>query len=199
MLGLAALMATALMACAGVSSAMAESTSFCSVDPGEGPEEVCPAGDLITHLHAATATGLKAVVLTSSINVECSVLYLADTVGELGSPLVLEGNFTYSNCTSGCTVSEENGPSEIALLKLGHEKADAELEFLMHVTCSGFINCRYIGGNMHGLFKGALLPFINGEDDFGDGTLTKESGTLCPVTAKLDLLVFSLANFYIAR
>jgi hypothetical protein len=199
MLGLVALAALMAMAFAGASSAMAESTAFCAVDPGEGPEEVCPEGELITHLHAATVAEAPAVVLTSVGNVVCGVLYLADTTQELASPLVLEGTFTYSNCTSGCSITEENGPSEIQLLKLGHEKADAKLEILMHVKCNSGINCNYIASGMKGVFKGALLPFINGEDDFGSAELKKESGVLCPTQAFLDLLVFSLETFYITK
>src|SRR5690349_2289170 len=184
MFGLAALAALMAMAFVGAPAAMAESTAFCKVDPGEGPEEVCPAGKLITHLHAETVAEFPAVVLTTVGNVVCSVLYLADTTAELASPLVLEGTFTYSSCTSGCSITEENGPSEITLLKLGHEKADAKLEILMHVKCSTGINCNYLGNGMKGVFKGALLPFINGEDEFGSSELTKEAGGfLCPKQA----------------
>ena len=54
---------------------------------------------------------------------------------------------------------------------------------------------------MKGVFKGALLPFFDEEDEFGDGKLTREpgSGFLCPKEAKLDLLIFSLSTFYITR
>jgi hypothetical protein len=201
MLGLAMLAALMAMALAGPSSAMGESTSFCNVDPGEGPEEVCPAGHLITHLHAATAAELPAAVLTSFITVACSVLYLADTTATLANPLVLEGTFTYTNCSNGCSITEENGPSQIKVLKLGHEKADANLEFLIHVKCAASIDCSFIGAGMKGLFKGALLPFAEGEDEFGEAKLTKEAGGfLCPKTAPLlDLLVFSLSTFYITN
>ena len=198
MLGLAALAALMTFAVIGVSSAMAEPTAFCAEDPGTGPEEVCPGGEIITHLHAATAEVLPAVVLTSILNVACSVLYLADTTEELASPLILEGTFTYTNCTNKCTVTEENGPSEISLLKNGHDKANAVLESLMHVSCSA-INCNYTTNGMKGLFKGSLLPFTGGEDEFGDAKLTKESGLFCPSLAELDLLVFSLETFTITR
>lgn len=198
MFGLAVLTALMAMAFTGASPAMAESTSFCSVDPGTGAKEVCPAGKLITHLHAVTAEILPAVVLTSLFDVECNVLYLADTTAELASPLILEGTFTYSNCTEGCVVTEENGPSEITLLKLGHDKADANLENLMHVKCSG-LDCYYKGGGMKGVFKGALLPFIGEEDEFGEAKLVKEKGLFCPTEAFLDLLIFSLSTFYITN
>lgn len=196
--GLVALAALMAMALAGTSSAMAESTALCAVDPGAGPEEVCPEEELIEHVHASTTAEIPSVILTSIGNVVCSVLYLADTVELLSSPLVLEGTFTYAGCTAGCSVTEENGPSEIKLLKLGHEKADAKLEFLIHVKCNGFINCNYRGEEMKGFFKGLLLPFIE-EEDFGNTELKKENGFLCPNQAFLDLLVFSLEAFHITK
>jgi hypothetical protein len=196
---LAALMG---MAFVGAGSAMAESTAFCAVDPGTGPEEVCPKGNLITKLHAATAEVLPAAVLTTLVDVVCDVLYSGKTTSELASPLILNGTFVYENCESSaggeCTVTETSAESKITLLKTGHDKAEAKLESEFLVSCNT-IHCRYSTGGMKGLFKGALLPFKGEEEEFGDATLKKVSGFLCPTAAELDLLVFSLETFTITK
>jgi hypothetical protein len=204
MLGLIVLTALMAMALTGASPAMAESTAFCAVDPGTGPEEVCPAGKLITQVHAVTAEGLNAAVLTNVVDVECEVLYSGETTQELASPLILKGTFTYENCEASgggeCAITETGKePSEISLLKSGHDKATAILEALFLVSCGIFIHCTYKTAGMKGLFKGALLPFKGEEEAFGDAKLTKESGFLCPEEAELDLLVFSLNTFYITK
>jgi hypothetical protein len=196
MFGFVALAVLMAMAFTSTSAAMAESTSFCSVD-----ESPCAAGHQVGHLHGVTGGGPNMAVLSSVGTTECEVLYLASANTTLANPLVLSGSFTYSNCKLGgssCTVTEENGPNEITALKEGHETAKAVLEFLMHVTCPGFIDCSYVGAGMKGIFKGALLPFTEGEE-FEAGTLVKEAGGfLCPKTSKLDLLVLSLETIYIA-
>jgi len=194
---LAALVVSAA-AIAGVSPAMAESTAFCASDPGTGPEEVCPEGKLLSHVHGTTVEELPAVILTTVYNIQCSALYLADTVEELASPLVLEGKFSYSNCSNECSVKEENGPSKIKALKLGHDKADAELEMLLTIACTG-INCRYVAEWMKGLFKGALLPFTGKEGGFSEAKWNKEGGLLCPSNASLDLLILSLELFHVTK
>jgi hypothetical protein len=96
-------------------SVMAESTALCSVDPIGGTQ--CPSGYLISHVHEVSV--FKGKLLAGAITVECDVLFLGD-VGALGSPQVIEGNFTYTNCGK-CSVTEENGPAEIEVLKEGHE------------------------------------------------------------------------------
>ena len=88
MIGLAALAALTAMAFVGASSAMAESTTLCSAD-GSG----CG----ITHVHE-TSVG-KAKLLTSFGTTECNVLFLGDARAALASPLVIDGTFTYTNCT----------------------------------------------------------------------------------------------------
>src|SRR5262249_4119350 len=106
MLGLAALAALLAMAFVGASSAMAESTALCSADIETEEEE--SAGSIkneceVTHVHE-TSVG-KGKLLSSSLNVECDVLFLGEVVAT-GSPLRIEGNFTYSNCNAGCTATE---------------------------------------------------------------------------------------------
>ena len=148
MFGLAALAALMAMAFVGASSAMAEETALCSVD-----EAACEEANTVTHVHE-TSVG-KATLLSSS-NVECNVLFLGDTVEELSSPLVIAGTFTYTSCGS-CTVTEENGPAEIKVLKTSHETAQVTGEGLVHVKCFGFIDCYYLGVGLEGTAKGPLL------------------------------------------
>jgi hypothetical protein len=113
MFGFAVMATLMAMAFAGAGSAMAESTALCEVDPGTGPHEVCPVGQLATHEHS---TG-KITVLNSVLNVTCSFLFLGDPLSELAAPLVVHGNFSYSGCTGKCTVTEENAPAELRHLK----------------------------------------------------------------------------------
>jgi hypothetical protein len=192
---LAALMATALV---GASSAMAESAALCKAD-----ESPCAEGNVITHVHE-TSVG-KAKLLTSIGTTECNVLYLGDAEEAMleGSPLAIIGTFTYTNCALGgssCTATEENGPSTIWVLKEGHETAKVTGEGLVHVVCSGFIDCSFTGTNLVGTAKGALLSTqTNGEVTLSEQTTNKEAGGfLCPKTAKLDITTTSLEKTQIA-
>jgi hypothetical protein len=208
MLVLAVAAALLAMAFVGAGAAMAESTALCNVDPALEPGEECPAGHLITHVHETTLTGEKGKLLSSSLNVECDVLFLGDvtSTNNLGAPLKIKGasgvgvhSFTYTNCNSGCVVTEENGPVELEVLKEGHETAKVTGKGLVHVECSGFINCRYTGTGLVGTGVGPLLStnLLTGHVILTEQTTTKESGTLCPTTAKLDLNLHPLTHTYI--
>jgi RHS repeat-associated protein len=191
-LGLVTLAALMAMAFLGASSAVAE-TALCEEDEAECAEPV-------THVHEATLSGAKAKFLSSVLNIECDVLFLGDALGEgLGEPLVIEGTFTYSNCNNSCTTTEENGPAEIEVSKTGHETAEVTGEGLVHVTCGGFINCRYNHVGLSGTANGPLLSAqANGEVSIAGQTLNKESGVLCPSTTKLDITTTPLEQAFIA-
>jgi len=200
MIGLAALTAlTALtaMAFAGVGSAMAESAALCKVD-----ESPCSAANLITSAHEASVG--KAKLLSSVGTTECNVLFASsETVEatEVGAPLVISGSFTYTNCELGgssCTATEESGPSQIKVFKTGHETAEVTGEGLVHVVCSGFIDCSYNGTGLKGTGKGPLLSTQkNGEVTLSEQSTTKEAGGfLCAKTAKLDITTTPLAAAY---
>lgn len=197
-LGFVALAALMAIAVVGATSAMAESTALCTVDPGEGAQEACPAEHLFSHLHAATEAGNKAVFLSSVLNVECDLLYLGNvtSANNLGSPLVISGNFAYSNCTTGCEVAETSTHSQLKLLKLGHETADLSLEWNAKVHCDTFINCTYSGTGLKGIAKGALLPFK--EEEFEKQKMSG-SGFFCPSETVLDFLIISLEPVYITN
>jgi len=187
MFGLAALAALMAMAFVGASSAMAEPTVLCTGD-GSG----CGA----VHIHETSTS--KGKLLAGSITVECDVLFLGDAAGvyEAGTPLI-SGNFTYTNCGS-CEATEENGPSEIEVLKTGHETSTVTGEGLVHVNCSG-LNCRYNGEGLVGTGKGPLLSTAaNGEVTISEKSTEKESGLFCPSTSKLDLTTTPLSATYIA-
>jgi hypothetical protein len=183
MIGLIALVALTATAFAGATSAMAESTVACSVD-----ENPCAKGNVITHVHG-TSVG-KGKFLTSLGTIECNALALGDVIEE-GSPLVLRGASTFTNCTFGgssCTVTEENGPSESKVLKEGHETTKVTGEGLVHVVCGSSIDCSYNGTGLVGLGKGPLLSTqTNGEVSISEQATTKETGGfLCPKSAKID-------------
>jgi len=199
MIGLAALAALMAMAFAGATSAMAESTELCSVD-----ETPCAEGNVVTHVHE-TSVG-KAKLLSSVGTTECNVLYLGEDISEVmeaGAPLALSGSFTYTECTLGgssCTATEENGPGEIEVLREGHEKAKVTGEGLVHLVCSGFIDCSYTGTGLVGTAKGPLLSTQkNGEVTLSEQTTNKEAGGfLCSKTAKLDITTTPLSATYVS-
>jgi hypothetical protein len=198
MLGLAALAALMAMAFVGASSAMAESTALCTAD-----ESPCAAGNQVSHVHETTLSGALATLLSSAGNVSCDVLFLGDTTGgNLGNPLRITGNFTYTSCTrsgSSCTVTEVNGPVEIRVLKEGHETGKVTGEGEVNVHCGFFINCTYNGEGLAGTAKGPLLSSeTNGSVSLSEQTTHKVSGSFCPETAKLDITTTPLAATYIS-
>jgi hypothetical protein len=145
----------------------------------------------------------KANLLTSIGNAECNALF-SGTVTKTGAPLVISGEFTYTNCTLGgssCTAKEENGPSGLKVLREGHETAKVTYESLVHVVCGTSIDCSYTGTGLVGTAKGPLLSARepdNGEVSLSEQSLTKEAGGfLCPKTTKLDLTVTPLTATYI--
>jgi hypothetical protein len=199
MLGLAAL-AAAIMTVFNISSVMANPTALCSVDGAGGS---CSASTKVSHAHSTTLTGAKASLLNSISNILCDILLLGDvtSAGSLGSPLVMQGNMTATNCVdekpNSCTVTEEGGPSEAKALLEGHETAKVTMEGLIKVVCTG-ISCKYNGENLIATFKGPLLSSeTNGEATIIEQTVKKVSGLLCPTTAKLDGTITMLEATYI--
>ncbi len=210
---LTALVALMAMAFVGITSSMAESTALCATD-----EDPCEEENQITHVHEGTLFGAKAKLLSSILNVECDVLFLGDTfrwwieyegiilfesVGlEETASLNILGNFTYSNCNNGCTITEENGPTEIEVVREGSELASARRGLwpgLVHLICGASINCRYVGSGLIGHGLGPLTSKeSNGSVTLSEQTVTKESGTLCPSQTKLDITTTPLEATYIS-
>jgi hypothetical protein len=186
---LAALAALMAMALVGASSAMATSTALCKAD-----ESPCAEGNIITHVHEVSVGHAK--LLSSFATVECEVLFLGDALNSgVGTPLTIHGTFTYT-CLNACTAEEENGPSEIHVLKTGTELAEVTGEGLVHVVCG--LNCRYNGVGLKGHGLGPLLVGSgNGRVTISGATVNKESGTFCPSTSKLDIKTAPLPNTYI--
>lgn len=184
--GLAALLALFALVFVGANSAMAEYTGLCSEDNSES----CPE---VTHVHETSVGKAK---LLSSINVECSVLFLGDVT--TGAPAVVEGNFIYTNCNSGCSVEEVSENYAVEVLRTSHETASVTEEGEVHVTCSG-INCYYNGEGLEGTEKGSLLSSqSNGEVSISEQVAKKTKGLLCPATAKLDITTTPLEPTYVA-
>src|SRR4051794_6913940 len=151
-LGLAALTALMMMAFVGASPAMSESTQLCATD-------VSPCSSPVTHVHETTLAGSPATLLTNLGNVTCDVLFLSTSVGGLGAPQRIEGNFTYSNCLlnkAPCTATEIIGPSLTQVLKEGHETAAVTIGPSVKVKCGSFIDCTYFW-TVTGPAKGPLL------------------------------------------
>ncbi|HET7485788.1 MAG TPA: hypothetical protein VFJ64_10505 [Solirubrobacterales bacterium] len=196
MLGLASVLAMLVMSLAGASSAMATAltTGLCESDTEavvEAQTQTTCAS--IAHVHE---TSVGKAILLASPKIECNVLFLGEATA--GNPLVVEGNFTYSSCGSGCTVTEEGGPSVIEVLKEGHETGSAVGEGEVHVNCIG-INCFYNGTGLAGTAKGPLLSTQkNGEVSIQEQEVHKTKGTFCPSTGKLDITTTPLIPTYIS-
>lgn len=187
-LGLGALLALAVLAVAGPNSAAAESTTLCAQDGA-----ACG----VTHIHL---TGRRRIKMFNKYYI-CDVLFLGTIHGGgLASPLTKLGFSIARNCSPACTVEEENGPSEITLLKEGHETASVTEEFLIHVECEGFIDCFFNGVGLKGTAKGPLLSVEeNGELTIPEQTLNKETGGfLCPTATKTELVTTPLTPIYIS-
>jgi len=172
-------------------------TALCDTDPGTGSSEVCPANHLLGSIDQQTLLGADAKLLTSSGTVECEVNLLGITVGTSGTPLEIAGNLLYTGCGK-CTISEASGPYVLNFSKLGHETADVTAKGELHVVCSGTIDCYYNAEELEGTAKGPLLSAeVNGEISFQEKELHKVKGTLCPATAKLDLVFTTPSGPYI--
>jgi hypothetical protein len=199
MLGLAVTAALMAMALVGAGSAMAEgSTALCKAD-----ESPCAAGNIITHVHESTLAGNPGLLLSSVVNILCDVLFLGDTLnGGLGNPLVIHGHFTYTNCmheNGTCTVTETSTDSLISILRLGSELADVSGTGIVNAHCGFFINCTYDGEGLLGHGLGPLTASeTNGETRVEEAVTHKTGGSLCPETAKLDLLTTPLEKTYIS-
>jgi hypothetical protein len=196
MFGLAALAALMAMALAGASSAMAESTTLCTAN-GSG----CG----VTHVHETTLSGSshKAKLLGGLITVACDVLFLGDALAAEASPLVIHGNFTYTNCGS-CTVAElKGGVAKIEVLKEGHETAKVTGEAVVFVDCGGeSLECEYDGVGLESTAKGPLLSTeTNGESKITNQIVHKHAGggALCPEESKLDITMTPLSAIYISN
>jgi len=197
MIGLTALAAPLAMAFVGASSAMAESTSLCSVD-----ENPCALANQLGSVHEMSVG--KAQLLTSVGTFECDVLFSGTIAMKLANPLVISGSFAYMSCVLGgsnCTVTEINKPAEIKVLKEGHETARVTFKYQIHIVCAGFIDCTYNGESLNATGKGPLLSaqVPDGEASIQEQSLTKVAGGfLCPKTAKLDITTTPLVATYIS-
>jgi hypothetical protein len=194
MFGLAALAALMAMAFAGASSAMAEETTLCSNDSTSS----C---SVVTHVHETTLAGSsnQATLLSSVINVKCDVLFLGDTLGEQGSPLLIHGHFTYSGCNNSCVVTEESASSLIEVKKTSHETAKVTGNGEVRVHCGFFINCVYNGTGLEGTSRGPLLALTektNGETTLSGQETNRVSG-FCPEEAFLDITTTPLSATYV--
>jgi hypothetical protein len=204
MLGLAALAALMAMAFVGASSAMAEATELCGSDPGTGATEVCGSNqEAVTHVHETTETGQPGLLLSSVVEIKCTVLFLGDTVGTTSNPLEIKGKFTYSGCEtasgSACTVSETSAESTLKVLKTAHELGEVAGSGEVNAHCGFLINCTYNGEGLNGHVLGPLLSTsTNGQVRIEEQTTHRVSG-VCPETAKLDLLTTPLEAVYLTK
>jgi hypothetical protein len=194
MFSLSALAALLAMAFVGASSTMAETTALCLNDS----ETSCTA---VTHHHESTLAGSQAVLKTNILTIKCDVLFLSTSVGSEASPLIVKGNFTYSNCNNSCVILEENGPAEIKVLVESHETSKVTGEGLVHLECGSFIDCLFNSEGLVGTGKGALLSTeTNGEVKITAQKVKEEGGSFfCPDTSELTITTTPLTKTYLKR
>ncbi|HET7484404.1 MAG TPA: hypothetical protein VFJ64_03420 [Solirubrobacterales bacterium] len=186
-------LATSMALAFGASTASAGTIDLCDKAL---EEEECP-GNYLSHVHE---TSVGKAILLAEPKIECNVLFLGEVVAGNGALLVQEGNFTYSSCGSGCTVTEE-GSAVTAMRRVGLEEAAliGELSVSVHVNCIG-INCHYDGLLGQGVAKGASISTpANGEVVISAQPAHAVKGTFCPKEAKLDLTTTPLVPTYISR
>lgn len=192
LISLTALAALTAMALLGASSAMAGSTALCKTD-----ENPCAQGNRISHVHEETAAGAPGIFLANP-EIKCNVLSLGDVSGAtLNNPLTINGVFTFSGCSSGCTVKEINGPATITVLRTAAELAEVTVKVEVELICSVFIKCVYIGTGLKGHGLGALTTAPKGETRIEEQVMNKVTGT-CSPTLKIDLLTIPLEATYIS-
>lgn len=198
MFGLGTLTVLLAMALGGVPSAMAEGTELCSAD-----ESTCKSKNVVTHVHEATPEEKKAALLSSLGNVECDALFLGEVLGEVTEgPVLVQGNFTYTNCLlngSKCEVKEASESSLFLILKEGHETASETGKGEVNVHCGLFINCTYVEENIKATGKGPLLSTLkNGEVSISEQAI-KVTGTLCLKEGKLDITTTPLVETFLSQ
>jgi hypothetical protein len=207
MFGLAVIAAVAATALAGASSAMAENTSLCKEDVALAA--ACPSGKLASHVHLETQklsggvlVPAKLKVLNPILNVECVGLFLGDVTNAtlLGAPLTILGNFSYSSCTAGCSMTEVSSDGVLNALREGGEELAkvTRTGILVLVNCGlSILHCVYDGEGLVGDGLGALAAGHTGAVKFNDAALHVKDGVLCPSEAKLDANFLPLEALYI--
>jgi hypothetical protein len=197
MFGFAVIATVAATAFAGASSAMAENTSLCKEDVALAT--ACPAGKLALHVHLKTQklsggvlVPAKLKVLTPLLTVECVGLFLGDVTNAtlLGAPLTILGNFSYSSCTAGCSITEVSSDGVLSALREGGgELAKVTgTGFKVLVTCGlTTLHCVYDWQGLVGDGFGALVAGHTGAVIYNEAVLhSNGEGMLCPPEAKLD-------------
>ena len=186
---LVALAALMTMAFVDISSVMAEETQLCKT-------ETNPCGSAATSVHEVSIG--KAKLESELPTIECNVLFSSTSIGGLGAPQIIQGTFTYSSCNNFCSVKEENGPTELKVLRTGSELAEVTGEGLVKVVCP-FINCSYNGEGLIGHAKGALAATnAKGEVSLtGQETNKEVGGEICPSEAFLTIKTGALTATYI--
>jgi hypothetical protein len=175
------------MALLGPSVAMGESTSLCKADES-------PCASPVSHVHYVA----EDIFILGAYTYHCDALLLA-SVGELGSPQVLEGNLTYYNCSGGCTRTEISEGGTIFFLRTGTDLAEVTGEGFEILSECDLFHCVYSFKGLIGDAKGPLLSTTsNGEYTYVELPLTKVSGFFCPKVTKLDAKFVPLSATYIS-
>lgn len=187
-LGSFAVVAIFAMALVGPSAAIGESTSLCK-------EDESPCTSPVSHVHYVAEN----IFILGPYTYHCDALLLA-SVGELGSPQVLEGNLTYFNCSGSCSRTEISEGGTLSFLRTGTELAEVTGEgFEILSNCGSGFHCVYTFENLTGHALGPLLSIAsNGEITYVEQPLSHVSGFFCPKETKLDAKFVPLSPIYIS-
>lgn len=188
-LGLVLAAVIAAMTAMTASSAMAEHTELCSVN-----EPLCAAGNVISHVHLVDPLE---IFVSPVITTHCQSLFLGSSLG-LANPLVLHGNFSFSNCTNGCIVQETSSSALITILKEGAGSLTIT-NFTVQLHCGEILNCTYSGSGLKGTVVNASLPSTAGKLVSTKQPLLKTGGLFCPKESTFTTSLESLTDLYLSK
>jgi hypothetical protein len=171
-------------------------TALCTTDDAEN---VC----LVEHKPSTVDfKDSAAEFLTSLTSTKCEGLF-SGSVGTVGKPQKVTGEYKFSSCTNGCVVTEISGGSQLGFLfetskNSTEELATATTEGLeLFYKCGETVKCIYGPIKAAGDSLGALKTGDNGHITFSKASLGKGEGLLCPTEASLDALFVAASAFYI--
>lgn len=164
---------TAVVACVGVASAMADTTVvLCKVNA-----EACKKANFASEAFTATASG-AAFNFGELGTFKCSSSMSRNEAGQLSA-------LTFTGCSEGCEVKVSNLPYKATLLSTGSGNGKINMlsggggEPVLGVLCGG-IECSYGAGTVETEFKGGAPASV-----VAIKALTKKTGSfLCPKTPK---------------
>ena len=194
---LTALLVTAV-ALVGASTAMATSTALCVAN--ESGEDVCKDGNQLGPIHYESVSWIYILATNPTRTIACHSLFTGSSLGLFTSkPTIIDGNFSYSDCTPGCTVAEASGEAQLKLLKTTLTEGSMSGSLEVSVSCLFSVDCTYKLGTLVIGATSASLPTTTGQWLLSKGALATVGGMTCPMSTTLDMTMESLKDIYIKK